>query len=66
MTKRELLETLQDELMQHPSQELLDCQRAVDRITARAFQQFWKALEPEETVTWQDLTLRLEKFSSQN
>jgi hypothetical protein len=66
MTKRKLLDTLQDELMQHPSQELLDCQRAVNRITARTFQQFWKALDPEETVTWQDLTLRLERLSSQN
>jgi hypothetical protein len=66
MTKRELLDTLQDELMQHPSQELLDCHRAVDRTSARVFQQFWKSLDPDETITWQDLTRRLEKLSSQN
>ena len=51
MTKQELLYTLQEELSQHPSQELLDCQAAVDRITTRAFQKFWKALDPDETVT---------------
>ena len=66
MTKQQLLITLQDELSQRPSPELLACQRAVKRVRARAFQQFWKRLDPEETVTWQELTRRLEQLSSRN
>ena len=66
MTKQELLETLQDELSQHPSQELHACHKAAQRVRSRAFQQFWKGLEPDETVRWQDLTQRLEQLTSRN
>ena len=66
MTKQQLLTTLHDELSQRPSPELLDCQQAAQRVKARAFHQFWQALNPDETVRWPELTVRLNALARHN
>ena len=62
MTKQQLMDIINAELSQHPSKELSDVREVLKHVSAQTFRKFWQSLTTDETVSWKDLTRRLQRI----
>jgi hypothetical protein len=61
MSKDQLLRDMTREVLQHPSPELNELLAVLKKTPVRTFNKLWQSLQPDEVVTWQELTRRLQQ-----